>query len=61
MLVNRVVFGWVFQEYDTDTGKCVQQSFMESEEEPHWEDSFGNEVDEVDGEEFPINLVQPKE
>ena len=43
MIITKVIYGWVNQQFDTETRRFVNQEFRGSDER-HWEDEMGNEL-----------------
>jgi hypothetical protein len=63
-IVSKITVGFVVQNFDTETGKCVYQAFT-CGDECDWEDEAGNPVDEEDYactfEYMPYEMKQPKQ
>jgi hypothetical protein len=66
MIVHKVTTGFVMQEFETDTGRCLSQQFI-AEDEVEWADRQGNLVSDGDfgidleGLYFPLEMKQPEE
>ena len=62
-IVQKITTGFVIQDFDADTGKCISSDFMAGDQ-VEWEDNSGDtgfSIDEPDNAEyFPFNMVQPK-
>ena len=60
MKINKVTPGFVIQTYDTKTGRCIEQSFVASDDIAY-EDANGDPVDWREKEDAyqPFELVQP--
>jgi len=41
--IRKITHGWVTQEFDPETGKCLWQNFYAGDL-VEWEDSYGNEI-----------------
>ena len=67
MLYSKITHGWVSQTYDSETGDCVQQTFIPDEQEqPLREDESGQPIDDAQSvelaateKECPFDMVQP--
>jgi hypothetical protein len=61
MKVNKITPGFVIQVYDTDMGKCIEQSFIAGDQ-VDYEDQDGDPVDWREQPEAyqPMEMVQPK-
>lgn len=63
MILKKITTGFVIQEFDTDKGTCVSQSFVAGDSE--YETQDGEPINVSDFEEkvsqtyFPFNMVQP--
>ena len=58
--IQRVLYGYVIQQYDKETGKCVDQEFYYDAVE--WEDYAGEPVEEPESyEECAADMRQPDE
>ena len=59
-LVKRVLYGYVVQLYDKDTGECVDQEFFYDGTE--WEDHEGESIDEPGNyKECSAIMLQPRD
>ena len=61
--VQRIINGFVIQDYDDETGKCIEQHFIGGEEE--WEDNNDSPGEYIDKPKevkklFPCDMKQPK-
>lgn len=52
MIVRKITTGFVVQEFDGDTGRCVSQEFIAGDQ-VDWEDRQGNAISDGD---FGIDL-----
>jgi hypothetical protein len=61
MKVNKITTGFVIQVYDTETGRCIEQSFVAGDQ-VNYEDEHGDPVDwrEAPDAYQPFDMVQPK-
>lgn len=65
MIVKKVTPGVVVQQFDADTGRCISQEFVASEQ-VEWKDQAGNPVEDgqfgIDTEAlyWPVELKQPE-
>jgi hypothetical protein len=61
MKVNKITTGFVIQTYDTETGRCVEQSFV-ADDQVDYEDQNGDPVGWQEQPEAyqPFDMVQPK-
>ncbi len=61
MKIRKITTGFVIQTYDTNTGRCIEQSFVAGDDIAY-EDECGNPVDwEEQPEAYqPFEMVQPK-
>jgi hypothetical protein len=62
--VQKFTTGFVIQDFDAETGKCVEQHFIAGSE-VEWEDNSGDQkgvvIDEPDNAEYhSFDMVQPK-
>ncbi|MBY0523627.1 MAG: hypothetical protein K2R98_09510 [Gemmataceae bacterium] len=66
MIVRKITTGFVVQEFDSDTGRCLSQEFVAGDQ-VEWEDRQGNAVSDGDfgidlaGLYFPLEMKQPEE
>ena len=66
MIVRKITTGFVVQEFDAETGRCVSQEFVAGEQ-IDWEDRQGNAISDGDfgidleGLYHPLELKQPEE
>ena len=66
MIVRKVTTGFVIQEFDSETGRCVSQEFVAGEQ-VEWEDRQGNCISDeefgidLDGLYHPLEMKQPEE
>jgi len=66
MIVRKITTGFVVQEFDADTGRCVSQEFVAGEQ-VEWEDRQGNAISDGDfgidleGLYHPMEMKQPEE
>jgi hypothetical protein len=64
MKINKITPGFVVQTYDTNTGRCVEQSFIAGDDgDVAYEDHNGDAVDWREDEDAcqPFDMVQPKQ
>ena len=61
MRVHKKTTGFVIQVFDTETGRCVEQSFVAGDD-VQYEDECGEPVDwrEANGAYQPFEMVQPE-
>jgi hypothetical protein len=61
MKINKITTGFVVQTYDTETGRCIDQSFIAGDQ-VDYEDENGDPVDwrEAPDAYQPLEMVQPK-
>jgi hypothetical protein len=61
MKVNKITTGFVIQVYDTETGRCIEQSFVAGDQ-VNYEDEHGDPVDwrEQPDAYQPFDMVQPE-
>jgi len=57
--VNKITIGFVIQKYDTETGLCVEQSFVAGDQ-VDYEDTDGTPVEWQEDNYQPFNMVQPE-
>ena len=58
--VNKITTGYVIQEFDSDTGKCLNQTFIAGDS-VDWEDDCGHPIDEpAKSSYFPLDMIQPE-
>lgn len=66
MIVRKITTGFVVQQFDADTGRCVSQEFVAGEQ-VEWEDRQGNAISDgdfgidVEGLYHPLEMKQPEE
>ena len=66
MIVRKMTPGFVVQEFDSETGRCVSQEFIAGDQ-VEWEDRQGNAVSDGDfgidleGLYHPLKMKQPEE
>jgi hypothetical protein len=64
MIINKITVGFVIQKFDTETGKCVSQSFVAGDD-VQYETEEGEPVNLVQHSKkisqsyFPFDMVQP--
>jgi hypothetical protein len=62
-IVQKFTTGFVVQDFDTETGKCVSQGFIAGDE-VEWEDNSGDTgmvIDEPSNAEYhSFHMLQPK-
>lgn len=65
MIVRKITVGFVVQEFDADTGRCVSQEFVAGD--ARWEDRQGNTISDgdfgidVEGLYHPLEMKPPEE
>lgn len=61
MIYNKITVGFVSQQYDSETGKCIFQEFIAGDE-IEYEDENGNPVEDFPENEeyFPFEMEQPE-
>lgn len=66
MIYTRIVHGWVAQQFDSETGDCIQQEFIAEEGSVEREDENGNPIPPEVAEELAnmekemtFDMVQP--
>lgn len=57
MIVNKIIIGFVIQTFDTDTGLCTEQDFVEGDD-VSFEDEAGEPIEDQDLS-FPCDMKQP--
>jgi hypothetical protein len=61
--IQKITTGFVVQDFDEDTGKCIEQSFIAGDQ-VEWEDNSGDTGGAIDApsnaEYFPFEMIQPK-
>jgi len=66
MIVRKVTTGFVVQEFDSETGRCISQTFVAGDK-VDWEDRQGNSISDGDfgidleGLYHPMEMKQPEE
>lgn len=66
MIVRKITTGFVVQEFDAETGRCVSQEFIAGDQ-VEFEDRQGNSISDGDfgidleGLYFPLEMKQPEE
>lgn len=66
MIVRKITTGFVVQEFDAETGRCVSQEFIAGDQ-VDWEDRQGNTISDGDfgidleGLYYPLEMKQPEE
>ena len=61
MIVKKITYGFVVQEFDEETEKFVSQEFVAGDQVEH-EDEDGNQVDDLTASSIPyleFDMVQP--
>lgn len=60
MLYNKIIVGFVSQQYDSETGECVFQEFIAGDD-VSYENEEGDPVEPPENEVyFPMNMIQPE-
>lgn len=65
MILNKTTTGFVVQKFDSDTGRCVSQEFVTSDQ-VEWEDQKGDRIEDgqygidLEGLYYPMDLKQPE-
>ena len=65
MIVRKITTGFVVQQFDSDTGRCISQEFVAGEQ-VEWEDQKGNPIEDgqsgidLEGLYFPVELKKPE-
>jgi hypothetical protein len=61
MVVQKVVTGFVIQQFDTDTKKFISQEFV-CGDEFYWEDEMGNPIEGPEETQYlPYEMKQPEQ
>ena len=66
MIVRKITTGFVVQEFDAETGRCVSQEFVAGDQ-VEWEDRQGNAISDGDfgldleGLYHPLEMKAPEE
>lgn len=66
MIVRKITTGFVVQEFDADTGRCLLQEFVAGNQVA-FEDRQGNPISDgdygidLDGLYYPLEMKQPEE
>lgn len=66
MIVRKLTPGFVLQEFDSETGRCLSQAFV-AVEDVVWEDRQGNAISngdfgiDLEGLYHPMEMKQPEE
>jgi hypothetical protein len=66
MIVRKVTAGFVVQEFDSETGRCISQEFVAGDQ-VEWEDRQANAISDGDfgidleGLYCPLEMKQPEE
>ncbi len=64
MILNKITTGFVVQKFDSETGRCLSQEFIASDQ-VEWEDQKGDRIEdgmcglEREGFYFPLKMKQP--
>jgi len=60
MRINKTTVGFVTQVFDTETGRCIEQTFIAGDQ-VDYEDEDGEPVDWREGPDAyqPFNMIQP--
>ena len=62
IMIYKITTGFVSQQFDETTGRCIRQDFIGGDGPAQFEDGFGDPIEEPDaGCEFPLDMVQPPE
>jgi hypothetical protein len=65
MILNKTTTGFVVQKFDAETGRCVSQEFIASDQ-VEWEDQQGDRIEDgqygidLEGLYFPLDMKQPE-
>lgn len=65
MILKKTMPGFVVQQFDSETGRCVSQEFVASDQ-VDWEDQKGNPIEDgqygldLEGFYFPLDMKQPE-
>lgn len=59
MLINKITVGFVIQQYDDHTGRCIRQEFIAGDQ-VDYETIAGIPISPLDNENYqPFDMVQP--
>jgi hypothetical protein len=65
MILRKITTGFVVQQFDSDTGRCLSQEFVASDQ-VEWQDQAGNPIEDgqygidLEGLYFPAEMKQPE-
>ena len=65
MIVTKITTGFVVQKFDSDTGRCISQEFVASDQ-VEWEDQKGDRIEDgqygidLEGLYWPLDMKQPE-
>ena len=65
MILSKTTTGFVVQKFDSETGRCLSQEFVASDQ-VEWEDQKGNPIEDgqygldLEGFYFPLDMKQPE-
>ena len=65
MIVNKTTTGFVVQKFDSETGRCLSQEFIASDQ-VEWEDQKGERIEDgqygidLEGCYYPLDMKQPE-
>lgn len=65
MILNKTTTGFVVQKFDSETGRCLSQEFVASNQ-VEWEDQKGNPIEDgmygidLEGLYWPLEMKQPE-
>ena len=65
MILNKTTTGFVVQKFDSETGRCLSQEFVASDQ-VEWEDQEGNPIEDgqygidLEGLYWPLDMKQPE-
>ena len=65
MVLNKITTGFVVQQFDADTGRCISQEFVASDQ-VEWKDQKGDRIEDgqygidLEGLYWPLDMKQPE-